>query len=178
MSFDAGAFTKDNVRLWKLINIIQELERTVVRALNRSAQRRTHSDELNFRHRRNQLFPVGYFSDPAWDILLDLYDAKVNDRRISTTGLGLAGGVPQTTMLRYVDLLVKDGLAIRVKDPADGRRIFVELTDAGMQRMGMLFTADPVADQHTSDTIDQFEQQFSNLLISTVNSSTHSVPSN
>ena len=134
-----GAITIDNLHLWKLLQTLQKLEEQVTQQLTETGERRGHSDEMKFRARRNALFPQGYFTDPAWDILLDLYAAHCAGRAISTTGLGLAAGVPQTTMLRHLNELVRDGLAIRVNDPRDRRRVFVELTDAGVQRMVALF---------------------------------------
>lgn len=128
-----------NEQLWKLLKIVQKIEDTVTHSLTQSSERRFCKDEMEFRQRRNQLFPVGYFADAGWDILLDLYSAHLKRRPISTTGLGLVGGVPQTTMLRYLDQIVRDGYAVRVNDPRDGRRVFVELTVAGIRCMETLF---------------------------------------
>lgn len=139
MTVDLGEFASENVRLLKLMHVLQRLESYVSRSLTRSTASRSYTDELAFRRRRNQLFPNGYFADAGWNILLDLYVARQSGRPISTTGLGLTGGVPQTTMLRHLDKLVRDGFAVRVPDPLDGRRIFVELTAAGIERMEALF---------------------------------------
>lgn len=134
-----GSFANDNVRLWKLLQTLQKLEEKVTQTLTASDDGRSCADEIRFRERRNAAFPEGYFSDPAWDILLDLYTAHLAGRPISTTGLGLGGGVPQTTMLRHLNQLVGDGLAARVNDPSDRRRVFVELTEMGAKRMASLF---------------------------------------
>ncbi len=121
------------------MHVLQRLERDVAKSLSRNSAPRCHRDELAFQQRRNQMFPVGYFADPDWSILLDLYVARQSRRPISTTGLGLTGGVPQTTMLRHLDKLVCDGFAVRIKDPNDRRRMFVELTPMGAERMAALF---------------------------------------
>lgn len=126
-------------QLWQLLKIVQKIEDTVTHSLTQSVERRFCKDEIEFRQRRNQLFPIGYFADAGWDVLLDLYAAHIRGRPISTTGLGLVGGVPQTTMLRYLDQLVRDGYAVRANDPRDGRRVFVELTEAGIKCMATLF---------------------------------------
>ena len=140
-----GAIDLDHLHLWKLLQTLRALEEQVAQRLTEGDGRRSCNDEIKFRERRNALFPTGYFTDPAWDILLDLYTAHCAGRAISTTGLGLAGGVPQTTMLRHLNQLVDDGFAIRVNDPRDLRRVFVELTATGVQRMEKMFGETPHA---------------------------------
>jgi len=84
---------------------------------------------------RQNYFPEGLFSDPAWDMLLDLTHARLSRKRVSVSSLCIASRVPATTALRRISDLVSQGLALRVRDEADGRRVFVELTDEGFQRM-------------------------------------------
>ncbi len=71
------------------------------------------------------------FSDPAWDILLDLYASAEAGKRVTVGNACIAGEVPHTTGLRYVAALVQHGLARRVPDSTDGRRCWLELTDRG-----------------------------------------------
>jgi DNA-binding MarR family transcriptional regulator len=47
------------------------------------------------------------------------------------TALADASGVPPTTMTSRLDRLEGRGFVVRVHDPADRRRLLVELTDAG-----------------------------------------------
>jgi hypothetical protein len=84
---------------------------------------------------RNGFFPDGLFADPAWDMLLDLMHAQLNGKQISVSSLCIAARVPATTALRRIGDLVGSGLARRVKDVNDGRRVFVELTADGTARM-------------------------------------------
>jgi DNA-binding MarR family transcriptional regulator len=139
--FASGGIMPDTDKqpLWKLLEIVQQLERTVTRTLRTPSQAHYYKEEIDFRQRRRKLFPLGYFADAGWDILLDLYSAHCEKRLLSTTCLGLVGGVPQTTMLRYLDQMVNDGLVARINDPRDGRRIYVELTAEGVKRMSLLF---------------------------------------
>jgi hypothetical protein len=85
---------------------------------------------------RTNFFPGGLFADPAWDMLLDLTHARLAGKRVSVSSLCIAAGVPATTALRRIGDLVTSGLATRVKDENDGRRVFVELTEDGFARMG------------------------------------------
>jgi len=84
---------------------------------------------------RDAIFQAGLFSDPAWDMLLDLAVAEATGRPISVTSLCIASGVPTTTALRRIDDLKDAGLIDRLPDPRDRRRILVELTVQGRDRM-------------------------------------------
>lgn len=84
---------------------------------------------------RASIFKTTLFSDPAWDMLLDLALAEAAGRPISVTSLCIASGVSTTTALRRIDDLQNSGLVERAADPADGRRILVHLTAAGRDRM-------------------------------------------
>lgn len=84
---------------------------------------------------RSNHFPGGLFADPAWDMLLDLMHAQLNGKRISVSSLCIAARVPATTALRRIGDLVATGLATRVRDETDGRRVFIELTEDGFTRM-------------------------------------------
>lgn len=90
---------------------------------------------IDFCNARQSYFPDGLFSDPAWDMLLDLTHARLSGKRVSVSSLCIASRVPATTALRRIGDLVGEGLATRVRDEADGRRVFVELTEDGFSRM-------------------------------------------
>lgn len=90
---------------------------------------------LRARRDRSKFFGERLFGDPAWDMLLELYAAELSQRRVSVGGLAAGSGTPTTTALRWIDALVKDGLAERRQDPLDARRVFVSLTTKGTQAM-------------------------------------------
>ncbi|MFG1345157.1 response regulator [Xanthobacter autotrophicus DSM 431] len=84
---------------------------------------------------RDAIFQAGLFSDPAWEMMLDLAVAEASARPISVTSLCIASGAPTTTALRRIDDLEGAGLLARQPDPRDRRRILVTLTDLGRERM-------------------------------------------
>lgn len=86
---------------------------------------------------RDAIFESGLFSDPAWDMLLDLAFAEATGRSISVTSLCLASGASTTTALRRIDDLQEAGLLVRVPDSTDRRRILVSLTPKGREKMEM-----------------------------------------
>nr|WP_272904147.1 response regulator [Xanthobacter agilis] len=84
---------------------------------------------------RAALFESNLFSDPAWEMMLDLAVAEASDRAISVTSLCIASGAPTTTALRRIDDLRQAGLVDKMPDARDKRRIVVRLTPLGRERM-------------------------------------------
>lgn len=68
------------------------------------------------------------FSDPAWDILIDLFIASEEGRGISVSSACIASTVPMTTALRWIKLLEEEGHVVRQEDPLDARRVYMILT--------------------------------------------------
>jgi hypothetical protein len=93
------------------------------------------------RHRRirDEYFGPDIFADPAWDMMLDLYAARLERLRVSVSSLCIAAAVPATTALRWIKTLTESGLFERREDPHDGRRIFVALSDGATQAMHRYF---------------------------------------
>jgi len=123
----------------QVIGIASELER-----LSGDLTRRTHKSSdapqnvisvearsvhrvIQIRRQRKKYLPADLFADPAWDMLLDLLHSELIYKRVSVSSLSLAANVPATTALRWIKLLVEQRLIVRQPDPADGRRVFVEL---------------------------------------------------
>lgn len=93
------------------------------------------------RRARARYFPPDLFADPAWDILLDLTAARLEGASVPISSLCIAAGVPTTTALRWIATLVDLGLLTRRSDPADRRRVFVELTAEGWEAMSKFFAS-------------------------------------
>ena len=89
-------------------------------------------DMRSMRKMRSRYFPTELFSDPCWEMLLDLYDAQLGSAEVTVTSLGAASGVPLTTALRRMEQLLAHGLIERVGDADDKRRTIVRLTDSGL----------------------------------------------
>lgn len=87
------------------------------------------------RRRRHKYLPADLFGEPTWDILLDLYIAAREDRRVPTTSACIGAHVPPTTALRWLRILEARGLVEREDDGRDGRRTFVCLTPSGLSAM-------------------------------------------
>jgi hypothetical protein len=91
---------------------------------------------IRARRLRDQYFGTELFADPAWDMLLDLFAARLEEQRVAVSSLCIAAAVPATTALRWIKTLTDLGLLVRAADPQDGRRVYVELSSkaaAGME---------------------------------------------
>jgi hypothetical protein len=84
---------------------------------------------IRARRLREQFFRGGLFADPAWDMLLDLMAARLEDNRVAVSSLCIAAAVPATTALRWIKALTDRGLFVRSADPQDGRRVYIGLSD-------------------------------------------------
>lgn len=88
------------------------------------------------RRRRNQLLGSSdLFSEPAWDMILDLAYHQLHAKPISVKAACISSHVPASTALRYLSKMEQDGILVRVKDQADRRREFVVLTNAFMAKL-------------------------------------------
>lgn len=87
------------------------------------------------RREREKYFPVELFSDPAWDMLLDLTAARLERRQVSVSSLCIAAAVPTTTALRWIRNLCELSVFERNVDPDDLRRGLISLSDNAAERM-------------------------------------------
>ena len=96
---------------------------------------------LRQRRMREQYFPADLFADPAWDMLLDLYAARLERQPVSVSSLCIAAAVPATTALRWIKTMTDAGLFVRDADPHDGRRIFIALAEGACDALARYFEA-------------------------------------
>ncbi len=92
---------------------------------------------LRARRDREWQFPRGLFSDPAWDILLDLYVAQAENRQVSVWNAYQAGAVRESSGMRWLQILESRHLVERQQDEPDQNIEWVILTRdaiAGMNR--------------------------------------------
>ena len=87
------------------------------------------------RRRRARHFDAAMFAEPAWDMLLDLFIAKVRGKQERTISLCIAGEVPATTALRWIGVLEEHGLVVRHLAADDRRLRLIALTGQGYRVM-------------------------------------------
>ena len=90
---------------------------------------------IRLRRSREHLLGDSLFSDPAWDMLLDLAAATLERKAISVSSISIASTAPTTTALRWIGQMVSIGVLVRSCDPLDGRRSYVSLSASSMDAM-------------------------------------------
>lgn len=88
---------------------------------------------------RSKILGHDLFRDPAWDMLLALFEAELREQPVAVTQLTIESGVPFTTGLRYIERLQKAGLVDRKSDPKSRRRNFVSLSAVGRETISKWF---------------------------------------
>ena len=90
------------------------------------------------RRERDRFLGSAMLGEPVWDMLLALYCLPPRGEPLCVSSLCYAAGAPQTTALRWVQLMEQKGLIERSRDPADARRTYVSLSDDGDRMMTAL----------------------------------------
>ena len=82
------------------------------------------------RRKVDEIFGMQGFSvSPAWDIMMDLYQALERGKPISVTSACIGAACPPTTALRWLQALESMHLIERSQDAFDKRRSVVTLTE-------------------------------------------------
>lgn len=95
---------------------------------------------VRMREQRGQFLNPALFSDPMWDILLDLTSARLENKTVPVSSVCQAAGVPMSTALRQIRSLVDMGLIRRWSDPLDRRRDLLAINDEAMEAMRQYLT--------------------------------------
>src|SRR5690349_13962758 len=90
---------------------------------------------MRARARRRSFFEEWMFSEPAWDILLELFVEYAAQRRVQTSSIGASASIPLTTTLRWLNTFSANGLIERTNDRCDARRVLVSMSEQGAWAM-------------------------------------------
>ena len=96
---------------------------------------------LSWRRRREQLFGAHLFSEPVWDMMLDLLVHHEQGRLVNVTSLCVASMASFSTALRWIQAMEKEGFVIREPDPHDRRQILVRPTPEFVARFRQFLEA-------------------------------------
>jgi hypothetical protein len=89
---------------------------------------------LRIRRLRSDYLPAAG-GDPAWTMILELYAAGLEGRRLNQSRLTIAADVPHTTGLRTARSLIAAGVFVSRSDRADGRQLILSLSPEAAERV-------------------------------------------
>jgi DNA-binding MarR family transcriptional regulator len=73
--------------------------------------------------------------DAAWALILALYEAQLDGRRLPLSRLGQAAAVPQSTAYYWIRRLCERRMCTRDRDPRNRRIVLIGLTDETAERV-------------------------------------------
>lgn len=97
---------------------------------------------LTERARRFDYFRTELFADSAWDILLQLYCSELSEDTVTVTHVAEKVKAPSTTIIRWIHMLECDQLVARQIGPQPGGRVYLALTQKGLDAMHDYFRED------------------------------------
>ena len=92
------------------------------------------------RRRRDDYFPAGLFGEPVWDLMLALFIAREEGRRLNIAEAYDAAGVKPAAGRRLLARMEGSGLVTRSGGQQDLRRRYVSLTPNASDRMSDYLT--------------------------------------
>ncbi|MFN3946405.1 MAG: winged helix DNA-binding protein [Allosphingosinicella sp.] len=107
------------------------------------AERETQHSEIARRlleelRGREAVLPAGLVSDPAWEMLLELYIARAEGRETSVADILKPCRIASASGFRWIERLERLDLLVRRRSTSDKRAVSVALTDAGADKMTAL----------------------------------------
>jgi DNA-binding IclR family transcriptional regulator len=97
---------------------------------------------LQVRRKRGEIFGEGLFSDPAWDILLELFAAELGKRKLGLPDL--AHIAPRSTVARWVAKLEEMRLVVCDGDPLRPDDFSIALSRECSAKMSAYLSAAPL----------------------------------
>lgn len=97
------------------------------------------------RRRRDAAFGAELFREAGFDMLLELYVAEQTGRQVLLSRLAEVCDVPNTTGLRWIQRLEREGWIQRVPNPLHRRRVFAVLTERASEAMRTYLDGVPLA---------------------------------
>lgn len=91
---------------------------------------------IEFRQQRAKFLPSETLGEPAWDMLLELFSQFSGGAAVSTKSLTIVSGAPQTTALRHIVMLEREGFVKRRASVTDRRVTLIDLTRKGVVAVG------------------------------------------
>lgn len=82
-----------------------------------------------------RFFDRSLFADPAFDMLLFVFLEEEEGRQVKTSACYRASGVPRTTAVRWINMLIGMGLFHSAPHPTDRRLALLSMSDEAREGM-------------------------------------------
>jgi DNA-binding MarR family transcriptional regulator len=140
--------------IYQIVDQISDIQKNIDRIsgqIGLEIQHKLSDDELDdylismlgkyFENKRLRYIIVSQdlFSDPYWDILVELFNARLRGKNLTVSAVATAGNMPPTTGLRYLDSLSSMEYIYRERDEWDGRKVFIRISDKAFLLMKEYF---------------------------------------
>ncbi|WP_394664707.1 hypothetical protein [uncultured Sphingomonas sp.] len=87
-----------------------------------------------------QVFDAELFADPAFDMLLFVFLEEEAGRPVETSACYRASGVPRTTAVRWINMMVSNGMFESAPHPTDRRLALLSLSEDTRARVRQWLT--------------------------------------
>lgn len=95
---------------------------------------------IEARYARSETIGID-LANPGWSLLLELFRASLEQRRVRLARLAADARVPATTAMRWIEQLIALKLVGRDTDPESSGSVFFALTAAGEEAMEDYFVS-------------------------------------
>lgn len=85
----------------------------------------------------------GLFANSCWNMCLDIYICDLKDQRVTVSAIAHSSGIPMTTAMRYINVMVEQGLLTKTPNSADNRMIFVSVSTDCSEKIEQLLLSAP-----------------------------------
>ncbi|ATW04307.1 helix-turn-helix domain-containing protein [Sphingorhabdus sp. YGSMI21] len=86
----------------------------------------------------------GLFTDSCWNMCLDIYLCGLKDQQVTVSAIAHSSGIPMTTAMRYINVMVEQGLLQKSSNPADHRMVFVAVSQKCQAKIEKLLFSAPI----------------------------------
>jgi len=86
----------------------------------------------------------GLFTDSCWNMCLDIFLCGLKDQQVTVSAIAHSSGIPMTTAMRYINVMVEQGLLQKSSNPADHRMVFVAVSENCRTKIERLLFSAPL----------------------------------
>ncbi len=118
-----------------------DIDVTYTNEYDKTAQIKEFKSKYNdFRNIRKKLLPFLDCGNNIWTVVYQIYESELNGDTLYVSNIGDLTGMPQTTVIRYLNKLSDNDLVWRIRHCNDKRMIKVRLSPMFKNQLDELFS--------------------------------------